>query len=198
MRKLTMVVASSLLMAGAAQASPNLVSNGDFFAGGTDWTLTDSSSSSNFTSGAGCADVNAATRPNCFVGGATGVVGTLSQTVSGLTGGSSYQVSFELANTFGNTPPNSFTATFDGNPVYYLGPSSGQPDPDTNFGWTVVSRVRTAATGSADLVFSFQNDTGNYLLTNVSVTAVPEPGTYALLLAGMAVMATAARRRRAV
>jgi hypothetical protein len=59
------------------------------------------------------------------------------------------------------------------------------------------------ATGSYYLEFRLQEQTANSLtqsalgIDNVVVTAVPEPGTAALLLAGFALMAVSARRWRA-
>ena len=49
-------------------------------------------------------------------------------------------------------------------------------------------------------LLSFSNGTGGYsgpVLDNVSVTAVPEPETYALMLAGLGLMGAIARRRKA-
>ena len=49
------------------------------------------------------------------------------------------------------------------------------------------------------LTFSFHdasNDNIGSLLDNVSVSAVPEPGSVSLLLAGLAALGFAARRRR--
>lgn len=42
----------------------------------------------------------------------------------------------------------------------------------------------------------FGSDTNSFELDNLSVTAVPEPGTWAMLIAGMAMTGAALRRRR--
>lgn len=52
--------------------------------------------------------------------------------------------------------------------------------------------------GSTELVFSALGASNSYgaSLDNVSLTAVPEPETYAMMLAGLALMGAVARRRR--
>lgn len=60
---------------------------------------------------------------------------------------------------------------------------------------TMTLRFTPDASGSADLVF--QNDPANWkgaLLDNVVVSAIPEPGTGALVLAGLALLVGVARR----
>ena len=47
------------------------------------------------------------------------------------------------------------------------------------------------------LTFSFVNNPSYSSLDAVSIVAVPEPGIFALFLAGLAVTAAAQRRRRA-
>ena len=51
--------------------------------------------------------------------------------------------------------------------------------------------------GSSDLIFKAAGASDSYggSLDNISVTAVPEPETYAMLLAGLGLMGTIARRR---
>jgi hypothetical protein len=45
-------------------------------------------------------------------------------------------------------------------------------------------------------IFTFQNQVGNYTLDNYDVSAIPEPGTYALLAGLLALTRVALRRRR--
>lgn len=72
---------------------------------------------------------------------------------------------------------------------------------NVNWGWTGLEYTYTAdATGAVSLVVGVA-DVGGHGLTselrvdNMSVTAVPEPESYAMLLAGLALMGGIARRR---
>jgi hypothetical protein len=70
-----------------------------------------------------------------------------------------------------------------------------------NAGWTHYSLVFTPLlSGTRYVRFStWSNDNQGMLLDNVSVTtaAVPEPETYAMMLAGLGIVGLMARRRRA-
>ena len=65
--------------------------------------------------------------------------------------------------------------------------------------WFLVGYSTTVTLASAGHIYAlvndtyFPNNTGSYLVT---VTAVPEPETYAMLLAGLAVVGFVARRRK--
>lgn len=68
-----------------------------------------------------------------------------------------------------------------------------------NFGWTNIDRVSfTSLDGPAgDPVNNLSTYNRAFVMDNLSVSAVPEPGTFALLLAGLGVIGAAARRRSA-
>ena len=56
--------------------------------------------------------------------------------------------------------------------------------------------ISISATGIRYAAFTFSNDLGYYSVDNVMTAAVPEPETYAMLLAGLGVMGAFARRRK--
>ena len=128
--------------------------------------------------------------------------GYLSQTISGLTVGKAYKLSFywagtQLSNRVGDTTErvdvafggDSFSTATVGGPTHYFD------------GWNSVSHVFTATSGSQTLSFlSIGTPNGLppvALLDGVSLSVVPEPSSWALLIAGFAFVGAAARRRRA-
>lgn len=71
-------------------------------------------------------------------------------------------------------------------------------DATVSSGWNTYS-FTTKAMGDAGLLFALRGVPGhNYgiSLQNVQVAAVPEPGTYAMLLAGLGALAFVGRRRK--
>ena len=122
-----------------------------------------------------------------------------SQTVSGLTIGDSYTLSFEIAAEGTDSGPQSIT----------VGTTSGSPTPSETFGpvanganywrnWVPESYNFTASATSAALQFSV-NQSEDIGLDNVSIapkaSAVPEPSTVFLLGSALAVAAAAVRKR---
>ena len=67
----------------------------------------------------------------------------------------------------------------------------------SSMGWATQTFSFVATTTSSTLHFaSLQESAGGIALDNISVTPVPEPETYAMLLAGLGLMGAVARRRR--
>jgi len=122
--------------------------------------------------------------------GPVGSPGTLSQLLNTVAG-QTYTISFWLANE-GN-PPDSFTASFDGNPLLFSLSDSAP------FGYQQFSFI---ATGTAPtlLQFTFQQNPSFWDLDDISVQgpagSVPEPATWAMMLLGFAGIGAAMRRRR--
>lgn len=120
--------------------------------------------------------------------GSTGQAGVLSKTFTGLANGL-YQVTFDLA---GNHRSGNDSV------VVGFGGSSQTVNLGMNQGWTTMSMLATVTNGVLTLSFDdLGGDNMGALLDRVSISAVPEPGTPAMLLAGLAVLGGVLRRRRA-
>lgn len=133
--------------------------------------------------------------------GDSGFSGALTQLLTGLNPGSRYNVSFswggtQLQNRTGDTTEQLRVGFGDASQLTEIlaNPSQGFQ------GWKSVNFVFTA-TGASQLLSFLSLGTPDGLppiavLDGVSVTAVPEPATWALMLAGFGFVGFAARRRR--
>jgi PEP-CTERM motif len=175
MRKLLTGAAFAAIMtlAGHASASPNLITNGDFSAGLTGWTETDSCCY--YTDGSG------------FHEGAIGTNGMLSQTFAD-PAGEDLTLSFYYS---GEDPATSYQyVTFDG--VEVPGSYVGGATPLTFYSFNL-----GPGTGLDTLVFNGRNDPSYNTLDDVVVTAsVPEASTWAMMLVGFAGLGFAGFRAR--
>jgi len=97
---------------------------------------------------------------------------------------------------------SSLTATFASSGVRGALTLFNADDTPTAFSWGVggpsfsVSDTFALTAGSYYYAVSGRS-TGAYSLTSTAVAAIPEPETYAMLLAGLGIVAFVARRRRA-
>ncbi|MBK9346515.1 MAG: PEPxxWA-CTERM sorting domain-containing protein [Burkholderiales bacterium] len=149
------------------------------------WTVTDGTVD---IIGPGFYSYCAAGQGKCIdLDGSTWNAGVLSKSFD-LTAGVQYTASFELA---GNHRGGSDTGTVS------FGSQSLNFNLASNAVFSAYQLVFTpGATGTYSL--SFANNGGDNigaLLDNVSVTAVPEPETYAMLLAGLGLIGAAQRRK---
>ena len=120
--------------------------------------------------------------------------GSLSQNFDTVAG-TSYQVTFDLGGNFlggSGIKTGSVSAAGSSQSLSFDNATSTA----TNMGWTHQS-FTFVATGTST-VLSFASTTGGdagIALDNITITPVPEPETYALMLAGLGLVGFAARRR---
>ena len=124
-------------------------------------------------------------------GNGDGVISQAFDTVVGTT----YTVSFDMA---GNPDDSDKVKTvqvgLSQQPLYTFN-TTGRTR--TDMGWVTQSFTFTAVATSSTLHFaSVQDSAYGVALDNISVTAVPEPETYAMRLAGLGLIGTLARRRK--
>ncbi len=127
--------------------------------------------------------------------------GALSQTVNGLTPGKTYALKFYWAGTQFENRTGDITERLD----VSFGPSSFSTatvaNPTHGFqGWFLVSKNFKAVSSSQLLSFLSVGTPDGLppvaLLDGVSLSTVPEPQSWALLIAGFGMVGVAARRRR--
>lgn len=129
------------------------------------------------------------TAPGCIGPGAV-VTCTISQTLS-TTAGASYDLSFWVRNSVAFNPGEQQFA------IYWNGSSLGTVDFDETR-WTQITYSGLIATGnSTTLALGGRNDPGGLFFDDVSVTAaIPEPGAWALMIAGFGAVGASLRGRR--
>lgn len=124
--------------------------------------------------------------------GSTGDAGILSKSLN-LTAGVQYTATFELA---GNQRGGSDTGTVSFGGLSFGSQSIAYALAATDAFASYQLVFTPGTTGAYDLSFSNAGgDNVGALLDNVSVSAVPEPETLAMLLAGLGLIGTVARRK---
>lgn len=195
--------ALALLASTGWAAGPNLITNGGFESSTFSGTFTTFSAGSTgltgWTIGQDSVDlINTYWAPasgNYSLDLSGNYDGTISQSF-GTVVGQKYVVSFDMAaNPDDSTDPQKFMQVgLSQEPIYTF---SSVGHNHSSMGWATQTFSFVATATNSTLHFaSIQDSAGGIALDNISVTAVPEPETYAMLLAGLGLMGALARRRR--
>jgi hypothetical protein len=207
-KSLSIVAAAALaLSAGAAQAV-ELTNNGGFETGDfTGWTQFESAPGNQTIVSPGNVGSYAALIDNQMMG-TNSIMKQANIGIGTVTPGTLINITFDAKGSFGNggVAFASFFSELGGGGVSKTeilggGPLNGGAD----FDWKTFSFTTTAGpdvTGGVTLELGAATGAvvGSFATMyydNVSVTAVPEPGTYAMLLAGLGLVGFMIRRRRA-
>jgi choice-of-anchor C domain-containing protein len=186
-----------------ASAAPNLITNGSFesnvfgFSGSVSTLSAGSNALTGWTINSGTVDlVNtywAASQGQYSLDLSGEQDGTISQSFATVVG-QTYQVSFDMAGNPTDGDKVKYLQVGLSNLPLYEFDTTGKTH--SNMGWTTKTFVFQAVSTSSTLFFAgLQDSPYGVALDNVSVSAVPEPETYALLLAGMGLVGAAARRK---
>ena len=183
-------VVAAVATAGAAHAGGNLVVDGSFSAGLSSWNprYVEPSDSQYVYSFSGTDEFGTACSGlSCLASGPTQTL-TLTQLVTAPATGL-YRLSFDIRSLITFSSESAVSASFGGVRLYHSAA--------TEIGeWNHVSLLTTVTASATPLSFDFVAPAGYYYLSNVSlVSAVPEPHSYLMLLAGLAVVGWAVRRR---
>lgn len=196
------VLFATACVAGAAYASPTeLIVNGSFeddFQAANTWNIY-----GNLTGWTGGVDgielrnnvAGAAYDGNNFIELDAYYNSSASQTIATVAG-QNYTLTFAYAPRAGvNADSNGIDVQWNG---HSLGVQTGDGTHSSGNDWTIISRTVHATSDATTLMFAAVgvSDSVGGSLDRVSlVSAVPEPGVYAMLLAGVGVLGLASRRR---
>ncbi len=212
-------------VASASHAAVNIVTNGDFSAGNTGFTSAyayDAYANTppnglylegHYTVGSDPAAVHNSWypltdgNPRLLVNGSTNMADpTIWQEALTTVAGQSYNFSAQAANICCNGDyqgPNDasrllFQVSYNGGATYQLlaALQTNPPGDAGQFGTVTASFTATGASTLVRIIDDFNAPGGNdFAIDNISVSATPEPGTWALMIAGVGLAGFALRRR---
>ncbi len=180
------LLALALGLAAPASAATELVVNGGFETGDfTGWTRSTTNNATGVNSnGPHAGTFDARLRTN------NSGVRTLSQDIV-TNAGYRYELSYWLRNTGNPQPVDSFEVVTGATTVSFGDRAS--------FSYTRFTQQFIGQAGSTNVLFRYLHPAdGSFQLDSVSAQVVPEPASWALLLAGFALVGTAMRRRKLV
>jgi hypothetical protein len=176
-----------------SEFGPNLVTNGSFentsMVAGSGWTISGAFISEGFDYFIDTNPADAEAGTHSFAGGAIGDLGFISQNIATTPGGR-YNIHLWLADLSGFTDGTEIQVRWGGIPVY-----DATDIPGFNYRQIIIDPIATGS--STALSIGLRDDSFFLNVDNISVRAVPEPTTLALLLAGMGIAGLARRRAAA-
>jgi PEP-CTERM motif len=191
----------ALLFFSVPLSATNLIANGSFetgdFTGWTQYGETPSASVSSSVSSLAPDDGNFA----AFFKNSDVYFSGIYQSVTGPIGSyfGVYDIDFSINDDSGLAPFDAFYVNFGNRTLF----NPSQQPANFNGSWQQYSfRITAASIGNQYLNFGFFADSGTLALDNVSVTlvdqisAVPEPASWAMLIAGFGLAGATMRRRR--
>ncbi len=123
--------------------------------------------------------------------------GSISQMLTGLTIGQTYQVTFSLAGNPDGGGSTKVAVASDGGSQSSVYSFLQGANTKSSMGWTPQSFTFTATGESANLTFSAtENNAYGPALDNVGIAAVPEPATWAMMILGFGVVGATVRGSR--
>ena len=107
--------------------------------------------------------------------------------------GQLYSLSFDLAVTPPDFPDEGL---YEAYAVSFNNAVLGSGNPTSGFHYQHFAYNVTGTGGSDQISFAFQNQPAYFALDNISLSAVPEPATWAMMIGGFGMVGGAMRRRR--
>jgi hypothetical protein len=177
----------------SSEFGPNLVSNGSFentsVIAGSGWTISGAFTGEGFDYAIDTNPADAQSGSHSFAGGAIGDLGFISQTLA-TTPGNRYNIHLWLANLSGFADGTAIQVLWGGSPVYAASDILG-------FGYNQIIIDPMATSATTVLSIGLRDDSFFLNVDNISVRAVPEPATLALVIGGLGIAALSRRRRSA-